>query len=190
MTIEVLLVDVGSSRAATLRAARVEAGVRVVGVGADGEGLYEAGERLAPDAVLVDADSPSRDTLEHLAVLGERYPRPLLMLSPRDDRRMLAGAAEAGVSAYVLEGVSPPLVRSLVEVAVRQFEDVQTLRRELDEARETLASRKVIDRAKTLLMERHGLSERDAYGRLRKAAMDRGQPLVEMARVVLERGAL
>lgn len=189
MSLSVLLVDVHSTRCSTLRAALEEAGFRVVGVLADDPDLYEAVERMAPDAVLVDADSPSRDTLEHLAMLGQRYPKPMLMLSPRDDRQSLAAAADAGVSSYVVEGVSPALVRSLVEVAVRQYQDVEALRQERDEARADLAGRKVIDRAKSLLMERHGLSERDAYRRIRKAAMDRGLPMVEMARSVLERSA-
>lgn len=188
-SIRVLLVDARSMRAATLRAALGEAGFEVVGVVPDTDDLYRAVEEFKPDAVIVDADSPSRDTLEHLASLERQYPKPLLMLSARDDRKTLIAAADAGVSAYVVEGFSPALVRSLVDVAIRQFRSVAALKDELTEVRESMEGRKVIDRAKCLLMEQGGLSEKDAYAMLRKSAMDKGMPLVEVARAVLQHSA-
>ena len=189
MAKRVLLVDLHSRRVATLGAALRDSGFEVVGVMGDSDRLYEAVQNLAPDAVIVDAQSPSRDALEHLAVLSQRFPKPLLMLSAQDDRKMLAAAADAGLSAYVVEGFSPALVRSLIDVALRNYENTQALRTELADARETLASRKVVDRAKSLLMEQHGLSERDAYARLRRAAMDKGLPMAELARHVLDASA-
>lgn len=173
-------------RAATLRAALGEAGFEVVGVVPDTDDLYAAVDRYRPDAVIVDAQSPSRDTLEHLAVVEQKYPKPLLMLSARDDRKTLMAAADAGVTAYVVEGFSPALVRSLVEVAIRQYSNVAALKNELVEVRESMEGRKVIDRAKCLLMEQSGLSEKDAYALLRKSAMDKGMPLAEIARNVLQ----
>jgi response regulator NasT len=190
MAIRVLLVDIRSTRAATLRAALEDAGFDVVGVVSEDADLYEAVETLAPDAVLADTNSPSRDSLEHLAMLGRENPRPLIMLAAHDDRAMLKQAADAGLSPYVVEGISSALMRSLVDVSIRHFESHQALRTELEDARSTMASRKVIDRAKSLLMERHGLSERDAYSQLRKTAMNRGQSLADLARQVLEAGAL
>lgn len=189
VALRVLLVDRRSARLSTLRAVIADAGYDVVDVVSDEADLYDAMERLAPDAVIVGADSPSRDVLEDVATLGERYPKPLLMLSSQDDRRLMAEASAAGISAYVMEGLSPALVRSLVDVAVRQFQQVETLRRELAETRETLADRQVINRAKCLLMEREAMSEQQAYARLRKTAMDHSLPLAEIARRVMTRAA-
>lgn len=181
--------DIHSTRASMLRAALEDAGFSVVGTVASEQDLYTVAAKLTPDAILVDAASPSRDSLEHLAVLEKRFPKPLLMLSAQDDRKLLAAAAKAGVSTYVVEGISPALVRSLVDVAIQQFQTRQSLESELQKARDSLESRKLIDRAKGLLMAQTGLNEADAYAQLRKAAMDRGQPMVAVARTLLERGA-
>ena len=185
----VLLIDRRSTRLSTLRAVISDAGFEVVDVVSEDADLYAAVERLAPDAVIVGADSPSRDVLEDLATLGRSYPKPLLMLASKDDRRMLAQALEAGISAYVLEGLSPALVRSLVEVAVRQYGEVETLKHELVETKERLADRQVINRAKCLLMEQSRCNEQDAYQRLRRAAMDQALPLAEVARRIMVQAA-
>ena len=181
----VLLVDRHSARLSTLRAVIEQAGFEVVDVLDENADLYAAVDRLGPDAIVVGAESPSRDVLEDLATLGERYPKPLLMLSSRDDRQLMAQASEAGISAYVMEGLSPALVRSLVDVAMRQYRQMESLKRELAETRETLADRQAINRAKCLLMERSSISEKQAYTRLRKTAMDRGLPLPEIARQLM-----
>lgn len=181
----VLLVDRHSHRIATLKDVIVGAGFEVVDVVREEADLYAAVERLAPDAVIVGADSPSRDVLEDVATLGERYPKPLLMLASNDDRELMARASQAGVSAYVMEGLSPALVRSLIDVTVRQYREMESLKRELQDTRDTLADRQVINRAKCLLMERAAITEKQAYGRLRKSAMDRGLPLPEVARQVM-----
>lgn len=185
----VLLVDRHSARLSALRAAIVDAGFDVVAVVNEDADLYDSVECLSPDAVIVSADSPSRDVLEDVATLGERYPKPLLMLFSRDDRRLMARALEAGISAYVLEGLSAAMVRSLIDVAMQQYRQMEALRRELAETRETLADRRVIDRAKCLLMEHAGLSEQKAYRHLRKTAMDQALPLPEVARQVMLQAA-
>ena len=182
--------DIHSSLASLLRAALEDAGFTVVGTVASEQDIYAAAADLSPDAIIVDAASPSRDSLEHLAVLEREFPKPLLMLSAQDDRRLLAAAAQSGVSAYVVEGISPALVRSLVHVAIQHFQTRQNLQSELQKAQHSLASRKLIDRAKGVMMQQAGLSEADAYAQLRKAAMDRGQPMAELARSVIERGAM
>jgi response regulator NasT len=140
-------------------------------------------------SLCVGADSPSRDVLEDVATLGRSYPKPLLMLSSRDDRRLMSQASEAGIAAYVIEGLSPSLVRSLVDVAVGQFRQVQKLRQELVDTRGTLADRQVIDRAKCLLMEHKGLREQAAYRELRQTAMNQALPIVEIARRIMVRAS-
>jgi len=183
----VLLIDRHSERIAMLCAVIEEAGFSVAGVVSEDADLYAAVDALAPDAIIVGADSPSRDVLEDVATLGRKYPKPMLMLSSTDDRRLMAQASDAGIAAYVLEGLSPPLVRSLVDVAVRQFQQVEGLRRELAETRETLADRQVIHRAKCLLMENQGVSEQAAYTQMRQAAMNRALPVIEIARQIMVR---
>ncbi|RJS93154.1 ANTAR domain-containing response regulator [Salinisphaera sp. Q1T1-3] len=185
----VLLVDRQSARLSTLRAVIEDAGFSVIDTVSDQADLYEAVDRLAPDAIIVGADSPSRDVLDDVASLSASYPRPLLMLSSRDDRRLMAQASEAGIAAYVMDGLSPALVRSLVDVAVRQSEQMASLRAELADARERLVDRQAIHRAKCLLMEDQGLSEDAAYRQLRQTAMDRALPMVEIARQLLSRAA-
>lgn len=183
----VLLVDRRSGRIATLREVIEQAGFAIAAVVSEDADLYTAVEAHRPDAVIVDADSPSRDVLEDVATLGEHYPKPLLMLSSNDDRRLMTDASDAGISTYVMEGLSPALVRSLVNVTVRQHQELASLRQKLAETEETLADRQVVNRAKCLLMEQSALSEKQAYMRLRKTAMDRGLPLPEVARQVMVR---
>jgi len=185
----VLLVDRRSERLSALRSVITDAGFDVIDVLDENADLYAAVERHAPDAVIVGADSPSRDVLEDVATLGRRYPKPLLMLSTHDDRQLMAQATDAGISAYVMEGLSPALVRSLIDIAMRQYRQMETLKRELAETRETLADRQIINRAKCLLMEHGAISEKQAYTRLRQQAMDYGLPLPEVARQVMVRAA-
>lgn len=186
MTVRVLIVDASPARSDRLEQALVEAGFDVLGrVGADAD-LYGPMESLRPDAVIVDAELPTRDTLEHLAQLGRRYPKPMIMLSGAGDAELTAAAARAGVSAYVVEGLAPTTVQSLVHVAIAHYQTHRALRSELTRVQQSLEQRKVIDRAKCLLMERHGVGEEAAYGRLRKMAMDRRISLPEQARELVE----
>jgi len=150
------------------------------------EALLETRVReLAPDVVIIHKDSPARDTLEHLALLHQRWPRPLVMLSPQGDRQIARAAAQAGVSFYVVEHLSPQAVGSLIDMAVLHFQDHQLLRAELAQARQALEDRRAVDDAKCLLMEREALSEAESYHRLRRLAMRRGQRLADLARALL-----
>ncbi len=120
--------------------------------------------------------SPMRldaDLLENLGQLARRYPKPVIMLAENEAPDMAREAARVGVSAYVVDGVAPTVLRSLVDVAIGHFQAHHQLRTELKRAQQTLAERKAVDQAKCLLMERHGVGEEAAYRRLRKIAMDR-----------------
>lgn len=186
MAVRVLIVDARSARSERLAGALAEAGFDVVATVDEGEDLYERVEALEPDAVIVDSALPSRDTLEHVGQLGQRYPKPMIMLSEDGNRELTEAAARAGVSAYVVEGVAPGLVRSLVDVAIAHYRAHRALRSELSRAQRSLEQRKAIDRAKCLLMERQGIGEQAAYLRLRKMAMDRRLSLLEVARELLQ----
>jgi two-component system, response regulator / RNA-binding antiterminator len=138
--------------------------------------------RHQPDVVLIHAECPRRDTLEHLAVMGVA-PRPVLMLCERDDDALLRVAAQAGISLYAVETISPWVLRALLRAATEQFQ----LRHELAMMRRAAEERRVIDRAKCLLMERERLSEADSYHRMRRLAMRENRKLAEVALGILLR---
>lgn len=142
-------------------------------------------EEQRPDVVIIDTESPSRDTLEHLAVMNETAPRPVLMFSNDADQELIRAAVGAGVSAYLVEGLAAERLAPILEVALARFAREVQLRQRLAAAENELADRKLIDRAKRLLMDRRQMSEPDAYAALRKRAMDQGMKLAEVARQLI-----
>ena len=140
-----------------------------------------------PDVVIIDTDSPSRDTLEQLAVMNEHAPRPVLMFSNDTDQQRIRDAVRAGVSAYLVEGLDAARLAPILEVALARFSHETQLRKRLADAETELANRKLIDQAKRLLMERRRLPEQDAYALLRRHAMDHGMKIVDVARQIVQR---
>ena len=185
MPARVLIVDVHSERTGELAQALTTAGFEVAGIVADSADVYTRVRSLAPDAILIDAESPNRDTLEGLALIGRRFPRPILMLSESADTEMVHDAARLGISTYAVEGLSPTLLMSLVEVTIAQFRNQARLSARLQEAQQALLDRTIVDRAKYRLMEELGLKEEDAYHRLRRQAMARGIKIADLAREML-----
>jgi response regulator NasT len=133
------------------------------------------------DVIVVACESPDRDTLEGLREATEANPRPVVMFVDRSAPGLAQAAVEAGVAAYVVDGLAPGRVRSVLEVAMSRFQLMQRLRGDLDKAKADLAARKVIERAKGVLMKERSLDEDAAYGVLRKLAMDTGRPLAAVA---------
>lgn len=155
--------------------------------------LTERLAQLQPDMVIVDAESEARDALEHVVMATRNARRPIVMFTNDDDTTHVKDAVAAGVSAYIVAGLSAARIRPILDVAMARFEHEQALRKELADTRQELDghktelhNRKVIDRAKGLLMQRQGLSEQDAYDRLRKAAMDKSLKLVDVAQRILD----
>lgn len=183
--LSVLVIDESHSRATEICAGLVAAGYQVAALMPDTLDLAERVQRLRPDVILIETDSPSRDTLEHLAVLGQAMPRPVLMFARDRDSRIIREAMRAGVSAYVVDGLQVERIQPLVEVAMARFEEYRELRLERDAAMRKLSDRITIDRAKGVLMKARGMDEDAAYNALRKLAMDRGQPLFDVASDVL-----
>ncbi|QUD89352.1 ANTAR domain-containing response regulator [Phenylobacterium montanum] len=138
-------------------------------------------DRLAPDVIVIACDSPDRDTLESLREATEQNPRPVVMFADRSAPGLAQAAVEAGVAAYVVDGLQPGRVRSVLEVAMSRFQLMQQLRADLKKAKADLASRKVIEKAKGLLMKERGIEEEAAYAILRKLAMDTGRPIAAVA---------
>lgn len=185
MTLRVLLLDEDHERARGLEQAIARAGYRVAGVVRPGPDLLAQVRDRRADVIVIDRDSPDRDTLEHLCVVTRGEPRPIVMFAQDGERASIRAAVQAGVSAYVVGSVPAERIRPIVEVAVARFEETQRLREELERARASVEERKLVERAKGVLMKTRGIAEDEAYRLLRKAAMDRNQRLAEVAEQVL-----
>lgn len=148
--------------------------------------LLHAVEHHAPDVIIIGADSPSRDTLEHVAMASRGTPRPIVMFVDDSDEAGIQAAIRSGVSAYIVDGLDAPRIKSIVDVAVARFDVHRKLVDELDETRIKLAERPVIERAKGLLMQRRNLPEEDAFRALRSMAMKKQQKLVDVAQQLLD----
>lgn len=182
----VLVVDESEERATLIREALAGAGHEVSAVLSSPFDLLRAAETLRPDVIVVDTDSPTRDVLEHLVVVTQSTPRPIVMFASDAGGQAIRDAVRAGVSAYVVDGMDPARVNSIVEVACARFDEFQRLRTELAEANLKLTERKLVERAKGLLMRTRGLSEDAAYHALRKLAMAKKQRLGEVAQHVID----
>jgi response regulator NasT len=183
--IRVLIIDENAERAARIEAGLAEGGCEVVARLIGRGDLQDRVNELQPDVIIIDMESPDRDTLEDMSRITRHQPRPTVMFVDRSDSESIRVAVQAGVSAYVVGGMSPERVRPVVEVAIARFTEFQALRRELASAKSDLAERKVIERAKGILMESRRLSEDAAFRLLRKMAMDRKLRLAVVAREVV-----
>ena len=184
--LRILLVTDTEKPIGELREALARLGYEMLPEAAAPHALPKVVERERPDVVIIDTESPSRDTLEHLAVMNETAPRPVLMFSHDANQQLIRSAVDAGVTAYMAEGLTPDKLAPILEVALARFAHEEKLRQRLAKAETEREDRKTIDRAKRLLMERGKLSEHDAYATLRKRAMDAGVRLAEIARRVVD----
>lgn len=175
-----------AERSRALRIGLLENGYNLVAVLPADPFLTERLAQLRPDLVIVDAESEARDALEHVVMATREAPRPIVLFTNDSDTSHVRDAVAAGVTAYIVAGLETARIRPILDVALARFEHEQALRAELDSARTELKQRKTIERAKGLLMQRQGLSEPEAYARLRKTAMDKGLRLHEVAQRMLD----
>lgn len=186
----VLVVDESPERAGILIEGLLRAGHEVAATLTSPLELLRAVDRTQPDIIIIDTESPTRDVLEHVVMVSRDQPRPIVMFAADSSADAIRDVMQAGVSAYVVDGLDPARVRSIVDVACAQFDQFQRLRAELAEANLKLAERKLVERAKGLLMKRKGVSEEDAYAALRKMAMSRGRRLGDVAQSVIDAAEL
>lgn len=184
--LKIMVVDDNEQRARTLAGVLASCGYRVVAQVAATDYLPARISEAEPDVILIDVDAPSRDTLEQVSVIHRETPRPVIMFSNQADRETIAAAVNAGVSAYLVDGLSQTKVQPVIDVAIEHFKRHQQLQSELDKAQSSLADRKLIDRAKGVLMAQRSLTEPEAYRTLQKLAMDRKRRLGDVARDVIE----
>jgi response regulator NasT len=162
------------------------AGYDVVEVSDSAADLLDRVAALRPDVIIIDSDSPTRDTLEQLSFVSARQPRPIVLFTEDRDSGTIQAALKAGVSAYVVAGMQPERLQPILEVAVARFEQERALRDELSTTQERLAERKLVERAKGLLMKQKGIDEDEAFRLMRKLAMDRNRKLIEVAQQIID----
>ncbi len=183
--LRIVIVDDTGLRASILEDGLSEAGFDDIHVVPPRGGFVARIERLAPDVVLMDLGSPSRDTLEEMLVVSRALARPIAMFVDQSDDAMIGAAIDAGISAYVVDGLRKERVKPILDLAIRRFNAFARMQSELAEARTALAERKTIDRAKAILMNSRQLSEPDAYALLRSTAMNQGRRIVEVAEALI-----
>ena len=186
--LRVMIVDDGAdshSRSLYLRLMLEQVGYTVVAEVFEPRKIYEAVKTRTPDVIIIDTDSPSRDTLEHIALLSEKDPRPIVMFSSDRASDTIREAVQAGVSAYIVDGLAAERVQPIIEVAMARFESFQAVRTELAQVKSKLSERKIVEKAKGVLMKARSIGEDEAYAALRKMAMERSLTIGEVSRQFL-----
>ncbi len=175
-----------AERARALRIGLLEAGYDIVASLPPDMYLPERIAQLQPDMIIVDAESDARDVLEHIVIATRDERRPIVMFTESDDTENMEAAMAAGVSAYIVAGLHSERIKPVLQVALARFKREQKLLDELSDTRSKLAERKIIERAKGLLMQRQNFSEEQAYQKLRSMAMSKNLKLSEVAQRIVD----
>jgi response regulator NasT len=181
----ILLIDGDPIRREILKAGLLEAGFENVVRIETTDGLLDQVYRIDPDVILIDLEDPSRDVLEQMFQVSRIVRRPIAMFVDQSDQRTTEAAVEAGVSAYIVGGLQKERIKGILELCISRFNAVARLQDELARAKDALEARKLIDRAKGILMQAKGLSEEQAYAALRKAAMNEKRKISDVAQAVV-----
>ena len=188
--LNVLVIDENRIRAAIIEEGLRDAGYDQVTVIDVMHGLARRIADLNPDVIVIDLENPNRDMLESMFQLSRAVRRPIAMFVDKSDEASIEAAVEAGVSAYIVDGLKQERVRPILKMAISRFNAFSRLNRELEETRGELENRKVIDRAKGLLMRSRGLSEEEAYALLRRTAMNQNRKIAEIAQSLVTAASL
>lgn len=183
--LKILLVDDSEDRLRALVQALRVCGYENVSTIRTGDVMVDEIREANPDIILIDVESPTRDTLEQLTLIRREQPRPVVLFTQDHNVQSIHAAIQSGVSAYVLDGIVPDRVRPAIEIAMATFKSFQELRTELDQVRTSLEDQKVINRAKGILMKHRKLSEDEAHHFIRKMAMDRKRKISEAAQDII-----
>ena len=189
-SLAILVIDENRIRAAIIEAGLREAGHERVTVTYDVAGIARRIAEFEPDVIVIDLENPNRDMLENMFQLSRAVKRPVAMFVDRSDSASIEAAVEAGVSAYVVDGLRQERVKPILDMAISRFNAFSRMARELEEARSELESRKIVERAKGILMKSRGLSEEAAYALLRKTAMNQSRKLAEIAQSLVTAAGL
>ncbi|RFP11363.1 MULTISPECIES: ANTAR domain-containing response regulator [unclassified Duganella] len=175
-----------AERARALRIGLLEAGYDIIASLPPDMYLPERIAQLQPDMIIVDAESDARDVLEHIVIATRDERRPIVMFTESDDTESMEAAMAAGVSAYIVAGLQSDRIKPVLQVALARFKREQKLLDELSDTKSKLAERKIIERAKGLLMERQRFTEEQAFQKLRSMAMSKNLKLSEVAQRILD----
>jgi len=186
----ILIIDENHARAAIIQAGLREAGHANVRWLNETSNLLRHIADIDPDVIIIDLESPNRDVLEQMFQVSRLVKRPVAMFVDQSDSVAMQDAMVAGVSAYVVDGLRKDRVKPILDMCILRFNVFSRLQEELHEAKMALADRKVIERAKGILMEAKSLSEQDAYVLMRKTAMDQKRRLVDIARAIVTAEAM
>jgi response regulator NasT len=181
----IAIVDESAARASVIQEGLASLDDCEIFVVTERRGLVARIGEIGPDIVLMDLGNPSRDVLEEYFAVSRVLARPISMFVDESDDESIAASIDAGVSAYVVDGLSAHRIKPLMDVAVRRFNAFARLQADLDEARGKLVERETIDRAKRILMDSRGLAEPKAYAEMRRAAMDQGKKIADIAEAIV-----
>jgi len=189
-TLSILIIDENRLRASVIEAGLREAGYHDLTLVHDEAGIARRIAETEPDVIFIDLENPNRDMLESMFQLSRAVKRPIAMFVDRSDQAAIEAAVDAGVSAYVVDGLKRERVKPILDMAISRFNAFSRMTRELEEARSELENRKLIDRAKGILMSTRGLTEADAYALLRKTAMNQNRKISEIAESLITAAGL
>lgn len=184
-SLKVLVIDENLVRAAILQDGLRDCGDLEVHCIHDTDELLPRVAAINPDVILIDLENPSRDTLEQMFQVSRWAKRPIAMFVDRSDSDTVRDAIDAGVSAYVVDGLKRERVKPLLDITISRFHAFHRMQQELNEARSALEERKLIEQAKHILMQRNAMTEGDAYALLRRTAMDRSRKIADIARALV-----
>ncbi len=189
-SLRILLVDQNADRAAILEEGLREAGCRHITIVREMHSLMRRILEVDPDVIFIDLENPNRDVLEQMFQVSRSVRRPIAMFVDQADTESIHRAVQSGVGAYVVDGLHKDRVKTILDTAVGHFNTFNKLREELERANQALEDRKLIERAKGILMKERGVNESDAYGLLRTAAMNENRRLIDVARSVVSAAGL
>lgn len=185
-SLKILVIDEAPIRRAILETGLKEAGFQNVTMLASATRLIDHIYKLDPDVILIDLDNPSRDVLEQMFQVSRVVRRPIAMFVDTSDKATIEAAVDAGVSAYIVDGLKKERVRPILEMTISRFRAFERLRAELEQTKSALKERKVVEKAKGILMKSRGLDEEAAYALLRKTAMSQGKRIVDVAESLVD----
>ena len=188
--LSILIIDENKLRAAIIEDGLREAGHQTVAVLHSVKDAARTIVDSGPDVVVIDLENPGRDQLEHFFSLSRALKKPIAMFVDRSDASEIEAAVDAGVSAYVVDGLKKERVKPILDMAISRFNAFARLTRELEEARSALEDRKIIDEAKAILMKSRSLSEADAYALMRRTAMNQNRKIVDIAQSLVTAAGL
>jgi two-component system, response regulator / RNA-binding antiterminator len=190
LDLTILVIDENTIRASIIEEGLREAGHARVTVIHEVQGVARIIDTLRPDVIIIDIENPNRDMMEHLFQLTRTVGRPIAMFVDRSDTASIEAAVDAGVSAYIVDGLKKERVKPILDMAVSRFNAFDRLQRELADAKSALEKRKIVERAKGILMKMRGLSEEEAFALLRQTAMNEKKKMSDIAQSVVTAAGL